>query len=163
MHPMGTRYRAERKQATSLIEECEAFLAGGLAERAFRTSGLVPDWSWTNLLAHGTYAELLSERDTRPRIRRSELSESGHWFNHLERWRRARSYLAAEVLEVAGSQGQLEEMQRRTLLPLEEELGACQGVGVYDPRDWVNLVVAALDEYRQYDKRMRRSQQHRPE
>ena len=158
MHPMRFGSRTERKQAIGLVEECEKFLTGGLAEHSFRTTGFVPDWTWINLLAHGTYPELVRARDKPTRALHGEFSESGQWFNRVERWRRARSYLAAEVLDVAGSQGQLVELQRRTLLPLEQELASCQGSGASDLKGWVNLVVAALDEHRRCEERARRSE-----
>jgi hypothetical protein len=155
---MHTGRRAERKQSSTLIDDCEAFLAGRLAERMFRATGLVPDWAWTNLLAHGTYEDLRKERDKPSHIGRAALSESWQRFNYLERWRRARSYLAAEVLEMVGSQRQLDQLQQRSLLPLEEALGVRQGVGLFDPRDWVNLVLATLEDHRRSEERFRRSQ-----
>ncbi len=162
MHLMGTGRRwGERGQAASLVEECEAFLAGRLAERAFRTTGFVPDWTWMNLLAHGTYAELLAERDIPPSARRGELLECWQWLDPSERWRRARSYLAAEVLDLVDSEEQLEELRHQTLLPIEEDLARRGPADVDDPRDWVNLTLAALKGHRRSGQRFRHVRQPR--
>jgi hypothetical protein len=80
-------------------------------------------------------------------------SEGWPWISREERWYNARSYLAAEVLEMVATQGKLKRLQNRVLIPLEEKLAAAGSTDFDDPRDFVAGVMAALDSYR-------RSQQH---
>ena len=47
---------------TDVVKECEAFLAGRLAEEWIRDHRQVPDWAWLNVIAHGSHAQLAALR-----------------------------------------------------------------------------------------------------
>jgi hypothetical protein len=51
-------WRRHDPDEARLAAECEAFLAGSLAETLSDVDGRVPAWTWMNLLAHGTVADL---------------------------------------------------------------------------------------------------------
>ncbi len=117
-----------------LVTECEAFLAGRLADGA---EVVVPVWTWTNLLAHG------SEED----LARESLEGSG------DDWRKARAYLASSLLALASTNGPLEEIQQRVLVPLELDLAARPEVAAWEPRGWASAVEHALESYRRQCRR----------
>jgi len=125
------------------VGDCEAFLAGHVAERIEERPGAdVPVWAWTNLLAHGTEYDLRSERTA---VRRTAgLSR--------DKWREARSYLASEVIDLADECGPLIKMQRAVLVPLELDL-ACQELTAWGPRQWVAIVETALSQHRRASRR----------
>jgi len=121
-----------------LVVDSEAFLTGHLAEVLQQRNGYVPEWAWTNLLAHGTEPDL--------RIDRGAGEE---WPSEGESaWRRARSFLAGEVLTAAEAQGSLTEVQSAALVPLELDLAARHDVGRWSPNEWVSHVEAVLGAYR---------------
>lgn len=132
----------ERRAAAELVGDCEAFLAGSYAERAERQGREVPTWAWLNLLAHGTEDEVRAE---------CWLRGPKH-LDQAQRWREARSYLAAEVLSLSESHGPLAEIQRRVLVPVEQELASRPRV-VRDPRDLVGKAKRALDCHRRAARR----------
>ncbi|HLN05345.1 MAG TPA: hypothetical protein VK217_03635 [Acidimicrobiales bacterium] len=138
-------HRDERRHNAELIGDCEAFLAGHVAERIEGRAAGVPAWAWTNLLAHGSERDLRSERAVdRPR----QVTSS-------DEWRAARSYLAAEVLNFASGLGSLAELQRTVLVPLEQQFASLPEVGGWGPRQWVASVEAALDKHRHACRRAR--------
>lgn len=93
---------AEQRLAT----ECEAFLDGTLAELRRQRGGVPSAWMVLNLPAHGTRDQL-----------EADAAASGPDSN---RWQRARSFLCAEVLDVADSRTMtLADVQGRVLVPLE--------------------------------------------
>jgi hypothetical protein len=53
--------RDEQRAAAELDSEAAAFLVGRLAERPQVSTGDVPVWAWTNLLAHGSEGDLRAE------------------------------------------------------------------------------------------------------
>ena len=107
-----------RRRGIELVGECEAFLAGRLAERIEERAERVPVWAWTNLLAHGSEQDLCSER----RRARQQCSVISH------QWCEGRSFLVAELLDLADEFGPLAEIQRTVLVPLELELASCTDV-----------------------------------
>jgi hypothetical protein len=113
--------------------ECEAFLAGTLAEYWDDKGMDVPVWTYMNLLAHGN-ARQIGECVLRPsgpqRVGRS--------------WRVARSYLAYEVLDLTDLEFTLTDLQASVLIPLELEMAARADVDVWTPRQWVDLVEDVL-------------------
>lgn len=123
-------------EEAQLVEECEAFLCGRYAERLFRNGMHVPAWAWTNLLAHATESELEEQ------IRISEYQVA-----LPSDWRRARSYLAGEVLRVARSNGPLSRLQRDVLAPLERRLSTSPAGRFMTPSEWVTRVLAQLGPY----------------
>ena len=123
---------------SELLAECEAFLTGRLAEMVLRRDGYAPVWTWTNLLAHGTEVEVRQEYDADQRP--SGTVEDG--------WRAARSYLAGQVLELAGRLGSLGEVQRTVLVPLELQLAGRATVEWWDEGQWVSAVDGALEVQR---------------
>ena len=128
--------RHDAREARQLSEECEAFLSGELAESGPRRQRR-PVWVWTNLLAHGSMAQLV-----RAGAQRSSLR------GRAGEWRRARAYLAAEVLMFAERCGSLESVQQGALVPLELELAGTRGLERWTPAEWVSTVVAALEAHR---------------
>lgn len=126
-----------RLYSQELIGDCEAFLSGRYAERLRRRAVPVPTWAWTNLLAHGTEADL-----------RSELASSQRALRRG--WPAARAYLTTEVLTAVDRGTRLADLQREVLRPLELELAAD---GSDDPRRWVVGVAAALARYENSHRR----------
>ena len=132
--------RRWHREGQVVVADAAAFLRGGLAERWEDELGYAPAWVWTNRLAHGTEAELRTESEgTRP-----PGGASG------ERWRRARAFLAGEVLESAARYGSLAALQRDVLVPLELELSGSAQASGYGLAEWVNSVESALREASQH-------------
>jgi hypothetical protein len=132
--------RRWHREGQVVVADAAAFLRGGLAERWEDEVGYVPAWVWTNRLAHGTEAELRAESEgTRP-----VGGASG------ERWRRARAFLADEVLESAARYGSLAALQRDVLVPLELELSGSAKASGYSLAEWVASVESALREASQH-------------
>ena len=136
-------HRGRDPLGLELVADASAFLTGWLVERIEEGGGDVPVWAWTNLLAHGTEADLCSERAAEGR---SRLAAGGDWHE-------ARSFLAAEVLDLSEGCGSLAELQRSTLLPLELALASSSEVARWDPGHLVAAVRAVLGEYRQSCRR----------
>ncbi len=88
---------------TSSADDCEAFLAGGLVEYRMDHHQLVSVSDWTNLLAHGTEANLMDEVANCPRPGTRKLGK--------EEWREARWYLAATLLHRVKDQEALERIR----------------------------------------------------
>jgi len=92
---------------------------------------------WTNLLAHGTEADLVNEvagaNDMRPRNPKASANAV---------WREARWYLAATLLHRVRDEEALQSLQRLVLVPLELELAG--GAMDWGPRKWVTEVDAAV-------------------
>lgn len=129
----------------TLVGESEAFLIGQLAEQIDRNGERVPVWAWTNLLAHGSAADLETERQV-PYIR---VNTPG------ERWRAARSYLAEEVSDLAEGDEPLVEIQRKVLVPLELELASRNEVDWWGTGQWVNAVRERLAEHQRVRERVK--------
>lgn len=130
------RPRTRKARAALLVEDCEAFYSGRLAERYEQRVLHVPAWSWMNLLAHGTEADLARAQRTVP----------DRYDAHGE-WHEARSFLAGEILGLAGHCGSLDELQRAVLIPLELDL-AERAEEDGEPRAWVTSVQDALARHR---------------
>ena len=124
--------------STELLAECESFLTGTIAELVLHRDGFVPVWMWTNLLAHGSEAEIRREYEADRRA--TGTVEDG--------WRSARSYVAGLVLERARQAGSLAEVQRSALVPLELRLAGQTSVEWWDEGQWVAAVSGALDAQR---------------
>lgn len=123
---------------TELLTECEAFLTGRLAELVLDRDGYAPVWMWTNLLAHGSEADIRGEHAADRRM--SGAVEDG--------WLAARSYLAGQVLELSSRFGSLAEVQRTGLVPLELDLAARTTVEWWSEGQWVAAVNGALSAQR---------------
>lgn len=126
--------RQLRRAGEALSTDAESFLSGRLAERLAGRTGSVPAWTWTNLLAHGTEADLRAEAK-----RATAGPAQGE-----RRWRQARAYLAVEVLKEAGARGSLTCLQKEVLVPLELDLAARAEVIACWPAQWVAAVERAL-------------------
>ncbi|MGH9087781.1 MAG: hypothetical protein ACRDYZ_06660 [Acidimicrobiales bacterium] len=129
--------REQRSLAAELVADCEAFLLGHYADRLVALSIVAPVWAWTNLLAHATEHEL-----------RAEMLSSGAEGTRNDEWHAARAYLAAEVLDAAGRDGTLVELQAAALVPLEVDLAARADVLAWSCRQWVDAVRVALADRR---------------
>jgi hypothetical protein len=114
------------------VEDCAAFLSGHLAERLLERREAVPVWAWVNLLAHGTYDELLREIAT----------------SQKRDWQRSRAYSAAEVVAIADGPGPLVMLQEAVLGPLELSFAASSDVRWWDPSQLARHVNAALAVHR---------------
>ena len=127
------RKRRRDPDGAVLAAECEAYLHGRLAEYWEAQGNAVPVWTWTNLLAHGSDAQLADSVHRPAKPRRTGRS-----------WQIARSYLAYEVLDLTSEDITLEELQSSVLVPLELKLAAHPEVGRWTPRRWVDTVDAAI-------------------
>jgi len=116
-----------------LLEECEAFLAGTLAEYWDEKGFVVPVWAWTNLLAHGSQG-LIGDCVVRPNPSRRAVRS----------WRVARAHLASEVLNLTAARFTLGQLQASVLVPLELELAARPEVSRWAPRQWIVEVDRAI-------------------
>ena len=128
------RRRAARTPESEVVADAEALLLGHLVDRLERRGDSVPVWAWTNLLAHGTLAELITE---------SNRSRPGGAAAHRQ-WRYARSYLAAEVLDYAKLSRSLADVQRVVLVPLELKLASSPAAADWRPSQWALAVECAL-------------------
>ncbi len=135
-HVKALSRREKRGLAAGLIEECQAFLVGSYADHLDGKGLTIPTWAWTNLLAHGSVADLHRAEDS---------SHTQGSPAHLQ-WRAARSHLAREILDQSRNcPVDLEELQRKVLIPLELELARrCEASTRSDPHAWVVAVRAAL-------------------
>ena len=136
-------HRGQRQCNVELIGDCGAFLAGRLAERIEGRAARIPPWAWTNLLAHG------SEQD----LRQAPAPGRPHQDSTAAKWCAARSYLAMEVLNLAGEFGPLEEVQRQVLVPLEQRLASRPEVAGWGPGQWAESVEEALEKHRRACRR----------
>lgn len=118
------------------VEDCAAFLSGHLAERLLERREAVPVWAWVNLLAHGTYDELLREIAT----------------SQQRDWQRSRAYLAAEVVAIADGPGPLLMLQEAVLRPLELSFAASSDVRWWDPSQLARQVNTALAVHRAVER-----------
>jgi hypothetical protein len=124
------------RQSRVLADDCEAFLAGTLAERMERRGEFLPTWVWLNLLAHGSPEQLRACRSTGGR--RGSTSRD---------WRHARYYLAMEILSAADRHGSLEGLQRSILQPLELAAASQPVMDHWTTHHWSSWVQAAVDSY----------------
>ncbi len=133
LDPRRVSHRFPGALGRRLNEDVEAFLRGGYAEYLEDRSETIPVWVWTNLLAHGTEADV--------RRASGDMRTAGLTCQ----WRDARAYLATELLAaVEREHGSLAELQRRALIPLELELAAWPGVTNWSPQHLVTAVLAGL-------------------
>ncbi len=103
-------------QATTLLAECDAILAGAAAEFLVAAGRWAPPWAWLNSLAHASREELEAAVAMEPARRPGEALDTGEW-------RAAQTFLAGEILSYIDDAGtDLAELQRTTLVPLELEL-----------------------------------------
>jgi hypothetical protein len=119
-----------------LLPGLEAMLAGTYADHLERRGHPVPAWAWTNLLAHG------SEEALRLAMRSRRRS-----FWDVNVWRRARAYLAGEVLDTATRTGSLSSVQAAVLVPLELELLSRVPARSPQAGQWATRVLTALEEH----------------
>jgi len=133
-----------QRQCREIVGDAEAFLLGHIAER-FEEQGLVvPTWAWTNLLAHGEASELRDERAGERQPARTLNRD----------WRRARAYLAAEVLSLVGAHVPLHVLQERVLHPVELALATARTSLPWGPSQWAMHVSSALTEHAIVERRL---------
>ena len=117
--------------AVTMIEECEAFLAGRYAELLDSWGAVVPAWAWMNLVAHGDEVAL--------RCAMEERTMAG--------WRQARAYLAAVILDaVDDGTIVLADLQREVLVPLELDVAVCRTAVHWTPGQLVRGLLRLLPE-----------------
>ena len=134
-----------------LVKDSEAFLRGRLAERYQKCALPVPAWAWTHLLAHGSHSDLVRARAGGSSPRRDRYSG----------WRAARALLAAEVLDLVPSTCQLDDLQRKVLVPMELCLAHIEVEAPLDAREWVTLVDETLAACRRSARRSEHDAQFR--
>ena len=141
----GRPDRHQRRQERLLGGDCEAFMAGRLAERTARRGDPVAPVLWLNLLAHGSEADLLACAGLARPVRRR-----GRGSGDLLGWVVARAYLAGILLESARRCCSLADLQTEVLLPFETDLTADRIARSWQPRDLVDAVATALDVHRSW-------------
>lgn len=122
-----------KRLTAELVDDCRAFFQAQLAEHFEQRHQSVPVWAWTNLLAHGSEQDLRSDQT----LPEQQLAFDGQWH-------RARSYLAAELLALAGRSCPLVDLQRDVLVPLELDLASRPEVNGWSPPQWVSCVETAV-------------------
>lgn len=134
--------RGGQRSGAEIGAAFEALLEGRYVEYLERRGDRIPAWTWTNLLAHGTEEAIRRVATTRPRP-----------FGVVNVWRRARVYLASEVLDAAELAGSLARVQREVLVPLELDLVAWSPTKWSCAGEWATRVLTALDDHRRLDGR----------
>jgi hypothetical protein len=129
-------HRRSKRSEAEIVDDCAAFLQGHYVARLEERWERVPPWAWTNLLAHGTEAELRVVAAGPVRTPRSAGQS----------WRAAQVFLSREVLAAARRLGSLRAVQGEALIPLELQLAAEDERSEWmSPTDWVTAVRAALE------------------
>src|SRR5262245_53558180 len=95
----GRRRKDEDREPKELLRDCELLLAGQTGDVSDPATAALPAWVWTNLLAHAS----------REQIRRVAYSLPQ---SQDPSWRRARRYLAGEILETVADDHELWRLQR---------------------------------------------------
>jgi hypothetical protein len=114
----------------------EAVLAGRYVEYLERRGDRVPPWAWTNLLAHGTEEALR---------RATKSGRRPYW--EVNVWRRARAFLATEVLDAGIRAGSLLSLQADVLVPLELELISWVPTRRKCAGQWAARVLTAIEDH----------------
>lgn len=132
--PVGPPYTdapSFRQMSRELVEGAGSFLSGSYAEHLkVRRTAWVPVWAWTNLLAHASLPELQRDAADGGKVARDE-------------WRRARSYVAAEMAARCRDEEELQELQRTVLRPLQLDL-ITQDLQKCSVQQWVRVVLTAI-------------------
>jgi hypothetical protein len=124
------------------VDDCEAFLAGELAEYRMANREYVSPWEWTNLLAHGSDNAL--RRESTGESRRASRFTMG---TSQDEWRVARSQLARQILdEIDGGQS-LTELQRTVLIPAELRMASSPDAALWRPSEWVFALETTLEKH----------------
>ncbi|MDE3085805.1 MAG: hypothetical protein KGJ77_03475 [Acidobacteriota bacterium] len=116
-----------------LVEEAEAFLGGWLIEETADWWQPLPGWVLLNVLAHAKRGDI------------------GRLTDGRRGW--ALAYLAEEVLEAAPTRGQLVELQREALVPLELALLGDGDPGADSRAVLVERTLGAIRQFRQHTSR----------
>jgi hypothetical protein len=126
--------KRERSEDDSvLVQECEAFLEGTLAEHLDERGIVVPVWAWTNLLAHGGPEQITDCVCSPDHLRRSDRD-----------WSVARALVAFEIFDLMEAGYLLEDLQQDVLIPLELEMASRPEVSRWAPRQWLDSVETAI-------------------
>jgi hypothetical protein len=129
-------------ESRDVIKASEIVLAGEYLEHLRLYHRLVPVWAWTNVLAHGSEAQL-------ERASRSWAADNADGVDRWTFWMAARSMAAAEVLDVARRKRSLTELQAEVLVPLELRLFDSAVTERWGPRRWLDEVITSIDPNRQ--------------
>jgi hypothetical protein len=113
-----------------LVEECEAFLTGRYVELLVERGASIPDWAWTNLLAHGTRHQL------------AHAPSLGIRGSRLRAWSDGRAVMAKEVLDYARTYPSLVLFQQAVVIPLELDLASTSPTGSIRPSTWMSILQA---------------------
>lgn len=122
-----------RPGTSSIVSDCERFLAGRYAQHLQSEGRTVPHWAWLNQLSHGSAADIQSLAD-------------GHGGRRGDPETAAVQFLAGELLARAGDEDALAVLQRDVLIPEELAL-ANRWTEPFTPGQLVSRVLADLDRY----------------
>jgi len=125
------------RRGKDLAEESAAFLSGRYAEYLEIRHRPVPDWAWLSVLAHGSRQQLRALVDENVYGRGTRTTTTAWW--------QAVGFLAGEIL-FQRDEGDLDELRRSVLVPLELEMMA-SGRQLRRPGEIAKRVLDALDQY----------------
>ncbi len=127
--------RAEpRDPATTIVEECTAFLRGAYPVWLAGHGLVIPPWAWLNLVAHATPTQLAALAAGRIEPDDAEPPKPMSWAD-------VTTVLAAQLVDV----DDLAERQRESLVPLELRL-ASGASRISTPQALLEAARAALQE-----------------
>ncbi len=109
---LGRQRRSARRDEAALADEAAAFLTGDFAMHLAFTGVGMPAWAQVNSLAHGRPSLLVRDLELR------------RWVpERVGSWARTTFDILEELVELAAGQtGQIEQLQRECLIPLELRL-----------------------------------------
>jgi hypothetical protein len=123
-------WRKRNTDVRTLVEECEAFIAGHSSDVVASSGRPVPVWARMNQLAHGTEDELRNQ------------ARAGH---DPDPWTQAMGFVAGELIELIDSgQVSLMEFQHEVLIPLELEVMSCRTADQWSPGQLAAGLLGAL-------------------
>jgi hypothetical protein len=129
-------------RTSSIVSECESFLAGSYAQHLQSVGRTVPAWAWLNRLSHGSLAELRS-------------LASGHGGRQGDPASAAIRFLAGELLARADDDAaSVAALQRDVLVPEELAL-ASRWKEPLTAGQLVSCVLAGLNRYDEDRRRQR--------
>jgi hypothetical protein len=130
--------RKFHRQARALVQECDVYLSGHYANYLESRNENVPNWAWMSVLARAD-----------PKLLRSLVAENTLYNGVRMRtsdWWQAIVFLAGEILSQRSNDGDLDELRRSVLVPLE--LKWLTGERPPErPGELVRSVLSALDDY----------------
>lgn len=128
------RFGRSKKLTQDVVAQAEEILCGGAAAGYRKHGSRVPAWAHVNLLAHGSYDDLL-----RAAARGRQV--------HPSTWEFAVGGLAQDLVRLDLNGAELHDLQEAALIPLELELLARRQPEPATPAALTMLVHGAVDEH----------------